>query len=73
MSERFYFDIENGEEKIRDEEGVEAGSFEEAMEEARNVIREMADELNCDGSGQPWTLVVRDSDGSLIGRLPIES
>ncbi|MCJ2092199.1 hypothetical protein MKK67_06770 [Methylobacterium sp. J-072] len=73
MSERFYFDIENGEEILRDEEGVEASSFEEVMEEARSVIQEMAVEVTGDNPGEMWTLVVRASDGSLVGRLPIKN
>lgn len=70
MPERFYFDIENGTESIRDEEGVEAGSLEEALGEARLVIREMADELAADPD-ETWTLIVRDGAGSVVGRLPI--
>ncbi|MCJ2142769.1 DUF6894 family protein [Methylobacterium sp. E-066] len=73
MSERFYFDIENGEEILLDEEGVEASSLEEAMNEARSVIEEMAAEVTGDNPGDLWTLVVRASDGSLVGRLPIKN
>ncbi|KST58960.1 hypothetical protein AO398_19730 [Methylobacterium sp. GXS13] len=72
MPERFYFDIENGRESIRDEEGVEADSLETALAEARSVIREMADELAASDPDAIWTLVVRDASGSAVGRLPIK-
>jgi hypothetical protein len=72
LPERFYFDLENGAVTIRDEEGVEAASFEEAMDEARIVISEMAEELADDNAGETWLLVVRNADGLLIGRLPIK-
>ena len=71
MAERFYFDIENGEESIHDEEGVEAASVEQALDEARSVIREMAAELTAANPDRTWTLIVRDASGSLVGRLPI--
>jgi hypothetical protein len=71
VAERFYFDIENGEGSIRDEEGVEAASVEQALDEARSVIREMAAELTAANPDETWTLIVRDASGSLVGRLPI--
>ncbi|KNY19588.1 hypothetical protein [Methylobacterium sp. ARG-1] len=72
MAERFYFDIENGQASIRDEEGVEAASVEQALDEARSVIREMFAELTDANPDQTWTLIVRDASGSVVGRLPIK-
>jgi hypothetical protein len=72
VAERFYFDIENGAETIRDEEGVEADDLSSALEEARSVIVEMADELAEAVPGETWILVVRDTAGSLVARLPIK-
>ncbi|MGH1570795.1 DUF6894 family protein [Methylobacterium sp. P31] len=71
MPIRFYFDIENGKETIRDEHGVEAESLAEALDEARSVIDEMANELAANDLSGTWTLVVRDATGTLVGRLPI--
>ncbi|MHB2207937.1 DUF6894 family protein [Methylobacterium sp. CM6257] len=71
MPERFYFDVENGRDTIRDEEGVEAGSLDEALTEARSVIAEMADEVSAADPGRSWTLVVRDASGLALCRLPI--
>ncbi|MEE7503844.1 DUF6894 family protein [Methylobacterium sp. C33D] len=71
MSERFYFDLESGEETIRDDDGVEVGSLEEAMAEARSVIAEMADEVCAEDPDRSWSLVVRDAAGYARHRLPI--
>lgn len=73
VPERFYFDVENGRERIRDEVGVEAESLEEALDEARSVIGEMADSVGTGASGGSWTLVVRDATGAVVGRLPIRA
>ncbi|KST60222.1 hypothetical protein AO398_15525 [Methylobacterium sp. GXS13] len=71
MPIRFYFDVENGTETIRDREGVEAADLAEVLAEARSVIQEMAGEVCADALGTAWTLVVRDATGTLLARLPI--
>lgn len=71
VPERFYFDVENDRERIRDAVGVEAESLEEALAEARSVIDEMAGSVGTGETGASWTLVVRDAAGSVVGRLPI--
>lgn len=73
MPSRFYFDIENGKETIRDAHGVEAEDLAEALAEARSVIDEVAGDLGAAGSDGRWTLVVRDATGAEVGRLPIKS
>lgn len=45
MFRRFYFDVDNGRETVRDDEGVEAEDLEQALSDARAVIGEIADEL----------------------------
>jgi hypothetical protein len=69
---RFYFDIDNGKEMIRDEQGVEAEDLAEALAEARSVIDEMADDLGIADRNDRWTLIVRDATGAVVGRLPIK-
>jgi hypothetical protein len=71
LAARFYFEIANVEETIRDPEGVEAADLAEALLEARSVIAEMAEEITSEHRGPPWTLLVRDEAGWLVGRLPI--
>ncbi|MDP4023755.1 hypothetical protein Q8W71_14055 [Methylobacterium sp. NEAU 140] len=71
MSQRFYFDLEDGQETIRDGEGVEADGPEDALEAAQEIIAEMAGEVaSADPRGR-WTLVVRDAVGEIVGRLPV--
>ncbi|WP_419828363.1 DUF6894 family protein [Methylobacterium sp.] len=72
MTERFYFDIENGLETIRDEEGVEVSGLKEAIDEARSVISELFNELESSIAGKKWVLVVRNANGVIVGRLPIK-
>jgi hypothetical protein len=71
LAARFYFEIANAEETIHDLEGVEAAGLEEALIEARSVIAEMVDEVTGGRGGPPWTLLVRNEAGWLVGRLPI--
>lgn len=69
---RLYFDIERGSEIIKDEVGIEALSLDEALDDARSVIREMVADLTDDGYAGDWVLVVRDAQGASVARLPIE-
>ena len=39
MSQRFHFDVTNGEKLIRDDEGVDASGPDEAIEEAKAFAR----------------------------------
>jgi len=71
MLRRFFFDVDNGQETIRDDDGVEAADLEEALAEARRVISEMADELGATDIDNAWTLVVRDETGLPVARVPI--
>ena len=72
MPERFYFDVENGHETIRDAVGVEAESLDEALDEARSVIADMAGQVREAEPDSPWTLVVRNAAGFVVGRVPIQ-
>lgn len=71
MTKRFYFDVEDGQETIRDEEGVGANDLDQALADARSVIREMADELATKGLSGAAVLVIRDETGAAVARLPI--
>jgi hypothetical protein len=68
VSARFYFDIEVGNDTIRDKIGAEAADLDEALAEARSVIAEMVEEI---GAGETLVMVVRDSDDAPVARLPI--
>ncbi|MGU3417772.1 DUF6894 family protein [Methylobacterium sp. D54C] len=69
---RLYFDIEHGREIIKDEIGIEATSIDQALDDARSVIRDMVQELADEGYAEDWVLVVRDARGTSVARLPIE-
>ncbi|MCJ2056407.1 hypothetical protein MKL09_07565 [Methylobacterium sp. J-048] len=71
MPIRFYFDVENGRETLRDPDGVEAADLAEVLAEARSVIQEMAADICADDPGTAWMLVVRDATGAVVARLPI--
>ncbi|MGH1570272.1 DUF6894 family protein [Methylobacterium sp. P31] len=71
MSARFYFDIEDGRDVIRDETGVEAADLDEALAEARSVIAEMTGEIKRSPSGGPLHLIVRNAEGTPVGRVII--
>ncbi|MEE7450242.1 hypothetical protein MRF4_21925 [Methylobacterium radiotolerans] len=69
---RLYFDIEHGHEIIKDEVGIEATSLDQALDDARSVIRDMVEDLADEGYAEDWVLVVRDARGASVARLPIE-
>jgi hypothetical protein len=71
LATRFYFELANAEMTLHDPTGVEAADLAEALLEARSVIAEMADEIAEAPTGLPWTLLVRDEAGWLVGRLPV--
>jgi hypothetical protein len=71
MTALFFFDLVCGDEVIRDDEGVEARDLDQALDEARSVIAEMADEVNKANLGKPWELIVRNDTGVIVGRLSI--
>jgi hypothetical protein len=68
---RLYFDFENRFETIRDDEGVEAADLDQALDDIRSVIEEMARELG-GALGDAPVLIVRDETGSHVARLPIQ-
>jgi len=71
MLQRFYFDVDNGQEIVRDDEGVEAEDFEQALADARSVISEMAAELEVANLSGPCSLIVRDETGLTVAHLPL--
>jgi hypothetical protein len=71
-TKKLYFDIERVHVMFRDETGVETDDLEFALDEARSVIREVADEVAADHPGETFFLVVRDEDGSAVMRIPVK-
>lgn len=71
MLRRFYFDVGNGQDAIRDEEGVEAEDLQQALADAYDLIVEMADDLGAAELNNPWTLIMRDETGLTVAHVPI--
>jgi len=71
MLQRFYFDVDNGREIVRDDEGVEAEDFEQALADARSVISEMAAELAVANLSGPCSIIVRDETGLTLAQVPL--
>ncbi|TXN41382.1 hypothetical protein [Methylobacterium sp. WL7] len=68
---RFYFDFENGEEAVRDNNGFEAVNLKQALADALDVILEVAEETAENRPDDLWTLVVRDQTRAPVAYLPI--
>ncbi len=63
---RYYFDLDNGDGKTRDEEGVELPDNAGAIKEASRIVTDLArDELVECGNGRIW-LTIRKSDGNVL-------
>jgi hypothetical protein len=69
---RCYFDIERTEKIFHDHIGVKSESMEKAIDEARSVIQEMAEEVISENPGATLLLAVRDESAATVTRLPIE-
>ena len=70
MSKRLYFDLTNGQDIIRDPEGVDASGLDEAIGEAQAVL----DEMSGNAAFTPedsWQLMIRDEDGAILKTLPL--
>ena len=69
MGDRYFFDLEDGDDVIRDDVGVEADSPEQAVESAEGVIAEMR--ARGDLPSGAWEMVIRSADGALVRKLPL--
>lgn len=54
MGQRFYFDLTNGQDFVRDDEVVEASSPDEAIKEARAALKEMRGGDGTKMPGNSW-------------------
>ena len=72
MSPWFHFDLTNGEETIRDTDGVDAIGPDQAIKEARAALDDMRGNAEALGSGDGWQLIIRDEDGATLKTLPLD-
>ena len=71
MTQRFYFDLKNGHDFIRDDEGVEAGDINQATTQAQAVMEEMRHSGELSSQGEGWSLVIRGESGDPLRTLPL--
>lgn len=68
---RLYFDIERGDDMLRDEVGVETTNVEGAVSDAQRAIKESLGELAPGNKGEDWVMVARDGRERVVAHLPI--
>lgn len=71
MNARFHFDLENGREAIRDEQGVQAADLASALEQAAAGIDELRAAGEFEDIARGWFLVVRDDEGVVQKCVPL--
>jgi hypothetical protein len=74
VSTRYYFNLTNGDTMLRDEEGVEASSIQEAIISALEAVEELcaqdASELD---EWQGWRLEIVDASGRAVHSIPLDA
>ncbi len=71
---RYYFNLTNGEEWIRDEEGIEVSSTESALIAAMEMIEELrAEDPSSASEWQGWRLEIVDSAGRMVHTMPLDA
>jgi hypothetical protein len=74
MPSRYYFNLTNGDEVIRDEDGIEAPDVRTAILQAFEAIEELrGEDLSPLAEWQGWRLDIVDGSGNLIQSLPLDS
>lgn len=72
---RFYFDLTDGHVLLRDEQGVEAASLDDALQQTGTAIEEMHNSGDLDPDRGDWRILVRNAASIVlctieIGRAP---
>ena len=65
---RFYFDVDDGERRTRDEEGLVLDDLAAASREAVKVLPEVARDVLPDGTEKVMSASVRDEGGTTLFR-----
>ena len=63
---RFYFDIADGENSVRDTDGIDLSGLDEARKEALRVLPDVAREVMPDGDNRNIVARVRDESGRFV-------
>ena len=74
MPSRYYFNLTDGDEVMRDEDGIEVSDVRTALIRAFEAIAELRQEdAAAFGELQGWRLDIIDGSGNLIHSLPLDS
>jgi hypothetical protein len=68
---RFFFDINDGDTGIRDENGVKAASLAEVRAEAVAALPDFLQELSCHENEKRFTISVRDETDHVVLRMTV--
>ncbi|MCB8821057.1 DUF6894 family protein [Microvirga rosea] len=69
---RYFFNLTNGQDAIRDEEGMEVSDVQSALASAMEAIEELrAADPSYSQDWRGWNLEVVDAAGRLIQRFPL--
>jgi hypothetical protein len=73
MASRYYFNLTDGHEVIRDEDGIEVPDIRTALIHASEAIEELRHEdASPSGEWHGWRLDIVDSSGNLIQSLSLD-
>ena len=72
MSQRFYFDLTNDDDHMRDEEGVVASGPDEAIEEAQAALEDMLCDAGAFVLADSWQMVIRDGSGVMLKAIALD-
>ena len=72
LAQRYYFDLKNGRDLIRDDEGVDASGPDEAIEEAQAALDEMRRNDQGPAPIDGWQLIIRDESGMTVGAISLD-
>ena len=68
---RYFFDVDDGERRTRDEAGINLPSLDDVEREARVLLQNLSVPEVINGRDRLFTAVVRDSEGSKVYRATI--
>jgi hypothetical protein len=71
---RYYFNLTDGEEEIRDEEGIELSDVDAAVHSAIQAIKEIRQEdTSAADEWRGWRLEIVDDSGQLIESISLDT
>ena len=71
---RYYFHLTNGEDVIRDDEGIDAFSIQSALISAMEMIEELrTEDPSAAGEWQGWRLEIADASGRTVHTMPLDT